>query len=139
MTIAEMIEKKRELGMNNEMISEASGVPLSTVQKVFGGITKSPRKLTIQAIEKALRSEEEKSNKKDMSRTKYDTSDRLSGNPSLRESAGNYNVLPKERKYTIDDYYALPEDRRVELIDGVIVRNASADYRRSSYFVSRMC
>ena len=42
MTIAEMIEKKRELGMNNEMISEASGVPLSTVQKVFGGITKSP-------------------------------------------------------------------------------------------------
>ena len=79
MTIAEMIEKKRELGMNNEMISEASGVPLSTVQKVFGGITKSPRKLTIQAIEKALRSEEEKSNKKDMSRTKYDTSDRLSG------------------------------------------------------------
>ena len=25
MTIAEMIEKKRELGMNNEMISEASG------------------------------------------------------------------------------------------------------------------
>ena len=44
MTIAEMIEKKRELGMNNEMISEASGVPLSTVQKVFGGITKSPRK-----------------------------------------------------------------------------------------------
>ena len=120
MTIAEMIEKKRELGMNNEMISEASGVPLSTVQKVFGGITKSPRKLTIQAIEKALRLEEEKSNKKDMSRTKYDTSDRLSGNPSLRESAGNYNVLPKERKYTIDDYYALPEDRRVELIDGVI-------------------
>ena len=103
MTIAEMIEKKRELGMNNEMISEASGVPLSTV-----------------AIEKALRLEEEKSNKKDMSRTKYDTSDRLSGNPTLKESAGNYNVLPKERKYTIDDYYALPEDRRVELIDGVI-------------------
>ena len=67
MTIAEMIEKKRELGMNNEMISEASGVPLSTVQKVFGGITKSPRKLTIQAIEKALRSEEEKSNEKDKS------------------------------------------------------------------------
>lgn len=120
MTIAEMIEKKRELGMNNEMISEASGVPLSTVQKVFGGITKSPRKLTIQAIEKALRSEEEKSNEKDKSRTEYETAERLSGNPSLRESAGNYNVLPKERKYTIDDYYALPEDRRVELIDGVI-------------------
>jgi len=26
----------------------------------------------------------------------------------------------KNRKYTIEDYYALPEDRRAELIDGVI-------------------
>ena len=94
MTIAEMIEKKRELGMNNEMISEASGVPLSTVQKVFGGITKSPRKLTIQAIEKALRSEEEKSNEKDKSRTEYETAERLSGNPTLKYTLSSTEWVP---------------------------------------------
>lgn len=38
----------------------------------------------------------------------------------LRESAADYNAVQQERKYTIDDYYALPDDRRVELIDGVI-------------------
>ena len=36
----------------------------------------------------------------------------------IRESAGSYNALSKEHLYTIDDYYALPEDQRVELIDG---------------------
>lgn len=37
----------------------------------------------------------------------------------IRESAGSYNALSKEHLYTIADYYALPEDQRVELIDGV--------------------
>ncbi|MBR0397420.1 MAG: Uma2 family endonuclease [Eubacterium sp.] len=36
----------------------------------------------------------------------------------IRESAGSYNALSKEHLYTIADYYALPEDQRVELIDG---------------------
>ena len=58
MTIDEMREKKRELGLSNEMISNASGVPLGTVQKIFSGLTRSPRKFTIQAIEKALAQEE---------------------------------------------------------------------------------
>ena len=39
---------------------------------------------------------------------------------SLREPSGTYKVSAEDTRYTIDDYYALPEDRRVELIDGVI-------------------
>jgi Uma2 family endonuclease len=38
---------------------------------------------------------------------------------SVHEASAEYNVGPKDTRYTIDDYYALPDDQRVELIDGV--------------------
>ena len=43
MNIQEMKEKKKEKGYTNEQIAELSGVPLGTVQKIFGGTTTSPR------------------------------------------------------------------------------------------------
>ena len=43
MNIQEMKEKKKEKGYTNEQIAELSGVPLGTVQKIFGGATTSPR------------------------------------------------------------------------------------------------
>ena len=46
MTITELKEMKRELGLTNEMIARASGIPLGTVQKVFAGTTKAPRLAT---------------------------------------------------------------------------------------------
>ena len=54
MNIEEMKARKRELGYTYAMIAEKSGVPVGTVQKVFGGFTKAPRYETLQAIEKAL-------------------------------------------------------------------------------------
>ena len=44
MTIEEMRQRKRELGFTNQMIADRSGIPLSTVQKVFAGATASPRR-----------------------------------------------------------------------------------------------
>ncbi|MBQ9061378.1 MAG: Uma2 family endonuclease [Eubacterium sp.] len=38
-----------------------------------------------------------------------------------------YN-LPEKGPYTIEDYYAIPDERRVELIDGVIYDMAAPDY-----------
>lgn len=43
MSIRQLKERKKELGYTNEMIAEKSGVPLSTVQKVFCGATRHPR------------------------------------------------------------------------------------------------
>lgn len=108
MTIQEMKKRKIELGLTNEMISEASGVPLSTVQKIFGGVTKAPRKLTLDAISKVLES------------PKKDTGYNLpsSGPAMVHESAPVYGTAKEEPLYTLDDYYALPDDQRVELIDG---------------------
>ena len=40
MTVEEMKKKKTELGFSCEQISDRSGVPLGTVQKIFSGITK---------------------------------------------------------------------------------------------------
>ena len=54
MTLKELKAKKIELGLTSEMISKASGVPISTVEKIFGGTTKAPRKATLEAIERVL-------------------------------------------------------------------------------------
>lgn len=96
MTIAEMKQRKEELGYTYQMISEKSGVPLSTVQKIFSGATDAPRYDTLTALEKVL------------------------GKPvEVREPAAFYQTK-KQGEYTLKDYNALPEERRAELIDGVI-------------------
>ena len=42
MDIERLKKKKAELGYTNKEIAELSGVPLGTVQKVFGTVTKMP-------------------------------------------------------------------------------------------------
>lgn len=109
MTIKEMQERKRELGFTNEMLSQVSGVPLSTVQKVLGGITLSPRRSTVEALSAAL-SEARKNP------GRYITED---SQPLLLHDSAAANTS-KDRLYTIKDIEALPEDVRAELIDGKI-------------------
>ena len=55
MTLSEMKARKKELGLSNKEISRRSGVPLGTVQKIFGGVTEAPRMETIIALERVLR------------------------------------------------------------------------------------
>ena len=101
LTINEMIQKKKELGYSCKQIAEKSGVPLGTVQKIFSGITTTPRHETLSALSKAF------PQNKSRSSSLYDTS---SYNMAFEESnAGK----------TIDDYLALPEGTRIEMIDGV--------------------
>ena len=109
MTIEQMKARKIELGLTSEMLSELSGVPLGTIQKIFSGATKAPRKLTIEAIIRALENEE---------KSRSGCPETLSPG-AVRETAPAYAAARKEPLYTISDYYALPEERRTELIDGV--------------------
>ncbi len=95
MTIEEMKRRKQELGYSNARLSELSGVPLGTVQKVMSGFTSLPREETLRKLENALRK------------------------PGMvAESAEQYQVK-NPGDYTLEDYLALPEERRVEMIDGV--------------------
>lgn len=111
MTISEMKERKRDLGYSNETIAHLSGVPLGTVQKIFAGITKAPRQGTLEALEKILTVKKERN---DFAREETGKTASM-----LRETVRSYGRRdPGQGNYTLDDYYALPDDRRAELIDG---------------------
>ena len=103
MNIQEMKEKKKEKGYTNEQIAELSGVPLGTVQKIFTGETKSPRYDTLEALARI-----------------FENSDRDYLYADMVEDSGTAYAAKVQGQYTLEDYYALPEDRRVELIDGCI-------------------
>ena len=120
MTLEEMKRKKRERGLTNKMVAELSGVPLGTVQKIFSGATQAPRKETIDALEALLGA--------DISPTvRLNRSDGLSAaTMSVREAlpAERYSV-EKYGNYTNEDYYALPDDERWELIEGELFKMES--------------
>ena len=108
MTLEEMRELKKKQGLTNEELARLSGVPFSTVQKIFSGKTQSPRMDTVRALEKALTENEKARNTYPVGNTE---------NGMVMETAPAY-VAKKQGEYTLEDYYALPDERRVELIDG---------------------
>ena len=118
MTIEEMRARKKELGYSNKKLAELSGVPLGTLQKIFSGATAAPRYEAIAALERVL-------GQKSSASWHASFGNPGAGSPNvLRESPIAYgnNALQgkKQGEFTLDDYYALPDERRVELIDGVI-------------------
>lgn len=115
MTVEEMREIKKARGYTYEQIAEKSGVPLGTVQKIFSGETQSPRYATLQALETVFREE----------KVSYSFDD---SKGSCVEECARYKVAKKQGEYTIEDYYALPDERRVELIDGVIYDMSSPSF-----------
>lgn len=108
MTLEEMKRIKQERGFTLAQLSDYSGVPLGTLQKIFSGETEHPRYATRQALEQAL--------------LKGDEEYSFEGKGSRVEETMVYDVSRprKQGEYTLEDYYTLPEERRVELIDGVI-------------------
>lgn len=120
MTLTEMKRIKQELGYSNEQIAELSGVPFATVQKIFSGTTRRPRYATLQALTQVFEG------------TKPDDADRQdSGASAVKEeifSYGTYKTKKKQGEYTLEDYYALPDDYRAELIDGVIYDMSSPNF-----------
>ena len=115
MNLEEIRQKKKEYGYTNLQMAEKSGLPLATVQKVLGGTTKAPRYQTIEALASVFPKE-----------TLYDQQTESSPD-MVREAGAAYAAqtnpkqrYPRQGTYTIDDYLALPDDQRVELIDGVI-------------------
>ncbi|MBQ6623964.1 MAG: Uma2 family endonuclease [Mogibacterium sp.] len=130
MKVSELKERKLELGFSNKMISEMSGVPLGTVEKIFSGRTESPRYESLSKIEKALYSEgaEVLSHPE-----KYDDVDFNEYRVFVNEpnEAYAYDAFynydrdfifngKRQGQFTVEDYEALPEGIRMELIDGVL-------------------
>lgn len=147
MTIEDMRSRKKTLGMTNQQLAEKSGVPLATVAKVLSRATKSPRISTLLALEKVLtdihtRSESQTSSSSFSDPAQYLTRTEREGG-MVQEPSGEYlygSIAKKDcagrqeadlsekpgtsRKtfsktfHTVEEYLALPDEHRVELIDG---------------------
>ena len=110
MNIEDLKRRKQEKGYTFDQLSELSGVPLGTIQKIFTGETKHPRYATLEALERVLSAGES---------LPYVGEDSVS---YVAEEAVAYHAGcggKRQGEYTLEDYYALPDDQRVELIDGV--------------------
>ena len=58
MLYEELNKRKKELGLTTEQLSQLSGVPTGTINKILSGETRSPRYDTIRALEAVLFAEE---------------------------------------------------------------------------------
>lgn len=83
-TINQMKQRKKELGYSYMIIAERSGLPLGTVQKVLGGITKAPRHDTLKALERALFPELQLSNNENQA---YGTNKKINSITPAADSA----------------------------------------------------
>ena len=130
MNIEQLRKRKKELGYTNEQISDLSGVPLPTVNKIFAGVTKSPRYQTMEALERVLADEKKEMPsiiaEKAIDYYSYGKTGTAGSKIISSEKAENADsdlpgtALKKQGEYTVDDFYAMPDDWRGELIDGVI-------------------
>ena len=128
MTLEEMKQRKKELGYTYARLSELSGVPLSTVQKIFGGSTTAPRYDTMLALESLLVPAPSQTSSADIPASHsglYEeptymlSEEELSHAGQIGETSAIYQAK-RQGEYTLTDYYQIPDERRVELIDGVI-------------------
>lgn len=109
MTVKELFDLKQDKGYSDAQLANLSGVPICMIRDIFSGECKNPTKDILQTLEKALAGH--KGVRYDFTK---DNHDKPSG---LEESAAVYHTDCSG--FTLDDYYALPDERRVELIDGV--------------------
>lgn len=107
MTIQEMREKKKEAGYSDAQVADWSGVSLETVKKIFSGETETPGYDTLQALEQIFTERQ-----------------------TVRENV-SYQA-DRNGSYTVDDYRALPDDQRVELIDGYFYDMAAPTFGHQS-------
>ena len=126
MKLSEIKELKREFGFTNKDLAEMSAVPLSTVQKIMSGEVRSPRYETLEKLSGALMAVgtqagwESKTGSSEVHEDDLAYSIDDSFAQHRRKTILKEMEIKKQGDYTIKDYYALPDERRTELIDGVL-------------------
>ena len=115
-TLAEILRIKAEKGYSVSKLSEYSGVPVETLREILAGNTTDTMEADLAALENVLFQDA--------------CTYHLDGNsPNMvAEAQSYYSTLQGKKRqgeYTLEDYHNMPEDRRAELIDGVIYDMAS--------------
>lgn len=116
MNLSQMQYYKQQYGYSYDQLSQLTGIPKGTIQKIFTGVTKSPRYETLQALERVLKPVNQV---EPVELAKEAYSDSINQPDMIAEAAVPYGQK-RQGEYTLEDYYALPEDKRYELIDGVL-------------------
>lgn len=116
MNLSQMQYYKQQYGYSYAQLSQLTGIPKGTIQKIFTGVTKSPRYETLQALERVLKPVNQ-AGPVELAKEAY--SDSINQPDMIAEAAVPYGQK-RQGEYTLEDYYALPEDQRYELIDGVL-------------------
>ena len=114
MTVDEMLTRIRQTGITYSDISKCTGIPLSTLQKIFSKATVKPRRTTMQILSDFFTPSGYSCAAEAPAEYKTDGTGALQA-LSIWERTDN----------TLEDYLALPDDIRVELIDGVFYNMAS--------------
>ena len=111
MTLEELRKRREELHYSYQELSDLSGLPLGTIRKIFGGRTICPRRSTMLKLESVLHTE-----------NREESCDRQPDRELLtvRDGEAREQYGKKQGEYTVADYERLPEDRRMELIDGIL-------------------
>ena len=149
MTLETMQAIKEEYNLSYKDISERSGVPLSTVQKVIGGIT-TPRSKTMNELETAFTGFVTQGSPRWLGAISFEELMLKSGCADVLEALSRYKKISedaivaeehsfynkndidiislagkKSGNYSVSDYEALPSDIKAELIDGYFYDMAS--------------
>lgn len=101
MTLEELRRCKSESGLTTAQLSELSGVPVGTINKIFSGETRSPRYDTMEALERVLAPQPQEAD-------------------IVREEWA-YGTKKRQGEFTLKEYRELPSDVRAELIDGWLI------------------
>lgn len=153
MTIEEMNAVRSELGLTYQELCFRSGIPMGTIQKVLSGTTKNPRMETVRRLdetlsamksERAAPTDDDAAESSRASRTvlikdRHDTAFSYAGKTekrtlALREDAPAFGFAGRDAltpggqsgvRFTAAYRESLPEERRTELIDGVLYDMAS--------------
>ena len=146
MTREEMNQIKEKRGYSFRLLSEYTGIPAVTLQKIFSGKTKNPRPAARNAIEYVLLAPEEIYKGKSYAYSSTgklppemvaeppapygDSAVHVSDNYESPSGWGDTDTIAqkvqqilsrkKQGEYTLEDYMALPDEVRYELIDGVL-------------------
>lgn len=126
MKIEELKKIKEKAKLTNQEIAELSGIPVSTVNKIFSGATQNPRYATLLSIEEVLKVKE---------KLPF-TYDAVREEPVMvRESPAPY--LYRARKYGESDIEQLSEGVRAELLNGKLYMQAAPN-RFHQYLVTNL-
>ena len=107
MDVSDLKILKSKSKLTNAEIAELSGIPVSTVNKIFSGATQNPRYATLLAIEQVLTTKE---------KIPFTYDERKQEPTMIREANAAYQY--SARRYSGDDIEKLSEWSRAELIDG---------------------